>query len=290
MTRAQAILAELVAAAERDGFVAHGIHVGLGDDTAAHLWGADEPRDVQSVAKGVCVLAAGIAADEGLFDLDVPLPHYLPDYAYGAGSERVTVRHLLAMTSGIDLPWTPTIMTDWPDLSREFLSRPSAGRVFDYSTASAYTAMRALAAVVGDVAEWLEPRLFAQLGIADPQWDRCPNGAIAAAGGLHLRLDELARIGRLISDGGVWLGKRLVGEQWVLAMHSDWSEHDAPPSYRRYALAGWGGPGDAWRLHGAGGQLLVFLDGAVVTVLADDHPGADRMTECIVDALAAEAA
>ncbi len=72
---------------------------------------------------------------------------------------------------------------------------------------------------------------------------------------------------------------------WIAAMHSGWFERAADPGYTRYALAGWGGPGEAWRLHGAYGQLLIFLGDAVVTVTADDHDGADRLAERIVDAL-----
>ncbi|WP_449280814.1 serine hydrolase domain-containing protein [Leucobacter sp.] len=285
MTRTQVILDELVRVAEADGFGAHGVQVSIGDESAVHLWSADVRRDIHSVSKGVCVLAAGIASDEGVFDIDAPVGDYLPDFVLGEGVEAVTVRHLLAMTSGIDLPWSPTLMTDWPDLAREFLGRPSRGRVFQYSNASAYTAMRALTAVVGDVPEWLVPRLFEPLGIDAPVWERCPNGWIVAGGGLHLRLEELAQIGQLIRDEGVWRGKSLVPPRWTRAMHSDWSEHEAEPAYRRYALAGWDGPGRAWRLHGAYGQLLIFLDDAVVTVTADDHAGADRMAERIVETL-----
>lgn len=281
MTRADLILDELSRVRDRDGFDAHGIHVRIGEHEAERFWRDDVPRDIHSIAKGVCVLAAGIAVDEGVFDLDAPVAHYLPHLTLGDGVEAVSIRHLLGMVSGIDMPWSPTEMTDWPDLAAEFLGRPSRGRVFQYANVSTYTAMRALAAVVGDVALWLQPRLFEPLGIENPHWDRCPNGWIVAGGGLHLRLGELARIGALIRDDGRWRGRRLVSESGVRAMHSDWSEHDAPPAYRRYALAGWGGPGEAWRLHGAHGQLLVFVGDAVVTVVADDHAGADLMAERI---------
>ena len=182
-------------------------------------------------------------------------------------------------------------MTDWPDLAREFLSRPSRGRVFQYSNASTYTAMRVLHAVVGDVSLWLAGRVFGPLGIAEPEWERCPNGYILAGGGLHLSATEMARIGRLIRDDGMWQSKRLVSAQWVRAMHSDWftrtevEGNEIAPSYRRYALAGWGGPGDAWRLHGAYGQLLIFLGDAVVTITANDHFKADRMSERVVETL-----
>jgi CubicO group peptidase (beta-lactamase class C family) len=287
MSRAQMIVDRLVGIATEDGFDAHSVHVLIDDETAEYHWSDDVRRDVHSVAKGVCVLAVGIAADDGALDIDAPVASYLPDFALGEGVEAVTVRHLLTMTSGIDFPWSETMMTDWPDLAREFLARASRGRVFQYSNASTYTAMRVLDAVVGDVPQWLDRRLFGPLAIEAPAWERCPNGWIVAGGGLHLRTIELARIGRLIRDGGVWQSERLVSSDWVTAMHADWFERgqEYESSYRRYALAGWDGPGAAWRLHGAHGQLLVFLGDAVVTVTANDHFKADRMAERIVTTL-----
>jgi len=291
MSRTQTIVDRLVAIAEEDRFDAHGVHVLIGDETADFYWSEDIRRDVQSVAKGVCVLAAGIAADKGLIDVDAPVATYLPDFELGEGVDDVTIRQLLNMTSGIDLSWSETMMTDWPDLAREFLSRPSRGRVFQYSNASTYTAMRVLEAVVGDLPQWLDRWLFRPLSIDTPEWERCPNGWIVAGGGLHLRMVEMARIGRLIRDDGMWEGKRLVSSQWVQAMHSDWyvrpenPGQEIAPSYRRYALAGWGGPGDGWRLHGAYGQLLIFVGDAVVTITANDHAKADRMAERVVETL-----
>jgi len=287
MNRAQLIVDRLVAIAIEDEFDANSVHVLIGDETAEHYWSDDVRRDVHSIAKGVCVLAVGIAADEGELDVDAPVAAYLQDFALGEGVAGVTLRHLLTMTSGIDLPWSETMMTDWPDLAQEFLSRPSHGRVFQYSNASTYTAMRVLEAVVGDVPRWLDERLFGPLAIDAPEWERCPNGRIIAGGGLHLRTIELARIGKLIRDGGVWQGERLVSSDWVEGMHSDWFERgqEYEPAYQRYALAGWGGPGDAWRLHGAHGQLLVFLGEAVVTMTANDHFKADRMAERIATTL-----
>lgn len=263
-------------------FTAHGLHVLVGDDIAERRWTADVREDIHSVAKGVCVLAAGMAADEGLVSFDDPVSAYLTDFAFGPGADAVTLRHLLTMSSGIDLPWSETMMTDWPDLAREFLRRPSRGRVFQYSNASTYTAMRALAAVVGDVADFLEPRLFAPLGLTDLSWDRCPNGFVVAGAGLHLRTEELARIGRLIRDRGMCQGQRLVSAEWIDGMHTPAVRAGDVPSYDRYGLAGWGGPGTAWRLHGAHGQLVIFLGDAVVTITAHDHLGADAIAEYTV--------
>ncbi len=285
MNSAQLIRDRIVQQVDTSGFRAHGLHVRIGDDVAEHRWAADVREEIHSVAKGLCVLAAGIAADDGAVSIDAPIAASLPGTELGHGVEEVTLRHLLTMTSGIDLPWSESMMTDWPDLAIEFLRRPSRGRVFQYSNASTYTAMRVLAAQVGDAAEYVRSRLLDPLGIDDIAWKRCPNGWILAGEGVELRTEELARIGQLIRDRGQWNGRQLVSATWVDAMHSDWVIAGANPGYDRYAFAGWGGPGSAWRLHGAYGQMLIFSGEAVVTITADDHFGADAMAGFVADAL-----
>ena len=299
VSRAQAILDALVRQADATGFTAHGVHVLVGDDTAEHHWTPDVRREVHSAAKGVCVLATGIAADDGLVDVDVPVARYLPDVVTGSGVDAVTLRHLLTMTSGIDMPWSPTERSDWPDLAAEFLGRPSRGRVFQYANASTYTAMRVLETRVGDVGAFVSERLLAPLGIHGVEWERCPNGYVAAGEGIALRTEELARIGRLIRDRGVVDGQRVVSGRWCDAMHTDWVRREGTdPAYDRHAMAGWGGPGRLWRLHGAYGQMLLFDEGGgegsgggegggtVVTVTADDHAGADAFAASVADELA----
>ena len=276
MTRADALRDEITARIDETGFGAHGLHVRAGDDEATHRWTPDVREEIHSVAKAVAVLAAGLAADEGLVDLDEPVARLVP-----AVSD-VTLRHLLTMSSGVDFAYSETMMTDWPDLAAEFLSRPSRGRVFQYSNASTYTAMHVLSQRTGDVEDFLRPRLFAPLRLDDLSWRRCPNGRVLGGEGLALRTEEMARIGLLIRDRGAWNGRRLVSPETVDAMHSDWiGTGSTGDGYRRYALAGWEGPGGAWRLHGAHGQLVVFADDAVVTISADDHAGADAVAAFI---------
>lgn len=296
MTTATSILDAIVRHVDETGFGAHGLHVrtagdGTADDVAEHRWTPDVREEIHSAAKGVCVLATGIAADDGLVDVDEPIADALPGFEFGDGVEQVTLRHLLTMTSGIDMPWSATELTDWPDLAAEFLRRPSRGRVFQYANVSTYTAMRVLETRVGDVGTFVSRRLFDPLGIDDVEWSRCANGYVAAGEGLALRTEELARLGKLIRDGGVVDGRRIVSGRWCDAMHTDWVEREGTgPGYHRYAMAGWGGPGRLWRLHGAYGQMLLFDDhpggDTVVTITADDHFGADAIAAFVADELA----
>lgn len=268
-----------------EGLAAHGVHILRGTDQASHRWTADIAEDIHSVSKGVCVLAAGIASDQQVFDIDERVGHYLPQFDVPGGSGDVPIRRLLTMTSGVDFPWSESMFADYPDVAREFLSRTSPGERFQYSEASTYTAMRALGAVVGDVMDWLMPRLFEPLEIRDPMWGRCPNGWITAGGGLALRTSDLARIGQLIRDRGTWDGRQIVDSRWIDAMHSDWVVAGENEGYDRYALAGWAGPGAAWRLHGALGQFLIFDGDSVVTITADQYLGDYRMAQIAVEAL-----
>jgi CubicO group peptidase (beta-lactamase class C family) len=292
VSRAQTILDAVVHRVDTTGFAAHGVHVLVGDDAVEHHWTPDVRREVHSVAKGVSVLATGMAADDGRVDVDVPVATYLPGWTFGAGSDRVTLRHLLTMTSGVDMPWSPTELTDWPDLAAEFLGRPARGPVFQYANASTYTAMRVLETRVGDIGTFVSERLFAPLGIEDVTWARCPGGYVAAGEGIALRTEELARIGRLIRDRGTVDGRRVVSGRWCDAMHRDWVRAGTDPGYDRYALGGWSGPGRLWRLHGAHGQMLLFdagtddRAGSVVTVTADDHAGADALAAFVAAELA----
>ena len=249
---AAAVLASFVTAVDAERLGAYGVHVLVGDDEAGHRWRSDDRENLYSVSKGVCALAAGMAIGEGLVSLDTTIPELLPAMRLGSGVEAVTLHHLLSMSSGIDFQWFADEPAPWPDLAQEMLRRPTRGpgTVFQYSDASTYVAMRMLGAVVGDVRDWLMPRLFDPLGIHNPQWHRCPLGWIVGGSGLELRTEELARVGRLLRDRGRWADKSLVDASWVDRMHGTWHETGGEPPFDRYGLAVWAGPGLRWAAMG----------------------------------------
>jgi CubicO group peptidase (beta-lactamase class C family) len=291
MTSAQSVLEYVVRGIEQERLGAYGLHVLIDEDAAEHRWRSDERENIYSASKGVCALAMGMAVGEGIARLDDPVAEYLPEMELGDGVEAVSLRHLLTMTSGIDFEWFGNQPAPWPDLAQEMLRRPSAGRVFHYSDASTYVAMRALGARVGDVRDWLMPRLFDPLEIHNPQWHRCPQGWIVGGSGLELRTEELARIGRVLRDRGAWRGRQLVSAAFVDRMHDDWVSAEGPADFQRYGLAVWDGPGDAWRLDGAYGQYVIVQQAhdAVITITAHEESRDHRMAELAVEALARQA-
>lgn len=283
MTSAEAILDRFVAAVDSEGLGVYGVHIRAGDETASHRWRSDDRENLYSVSKGVCALATGMAIDEGLLTLDLRAEDVFPGIPFGAGVEQVTLGQLLTMTSGIDFRGFGHEPVPWPDLAVEMLSRPSSGRRFQYSNASTYVAMRMLATFVGDVRDWLLPRLFEPLAIDNPQWHRCPLGFIMGGTGLELRTEELARIGQMLRDRGEWNGRALVSPEWVDSMHASWVETGDPPPMDRYGIATWAGPGNAWRLAGRYGQFVVVNGNAVVTITAHEESREDRLSELAVE-------
>jgi CubicO group peptidase (beta-lactamase class C family) len=290
MTAAAQVLERFVRAVDAEALGAYGVHVLIGDDAAEHRWRSDDRENLYSVSKGICALAVGLAIDEGALSLESTVSGILPHLDLGPGVGEVTVRHLITMRSGIDFEWFGDQEVPWPDLAQEMLARPSqgAGTVFQYTDASPYVAMRMLAAIVGDVRDWLVPRLFEPLGIHNPQWQRCPLGYIVGGSGLELRTEELARIGRLLRDRGEWRGRRIVDPAWIDGMHASWLTTGGWDPFERYGLAVWDGPGHAWRLDGRYGQYVVVDEehDAVVTITAHEETRDHRLAQLAYDALA----
>ena len=86
----------------------------------------DIRRDVFSVSKTVTSLAVGMLAGYGALSLDDPVLAHLPELAdtAAAGSERITIRHLLRMTAGNGYRWADADADHPGDPARDFLATP----------------------------------------------------------------------------------------------------------------------------------------------------------------------
>jgi CubicO group peptidase (beta-lactamase class C family) len=90
------------------------------------------------------------------------------------------------------------------------------GVLFNYSNGTPTVTGAILRSAVGmDVAQFAEASLFGPLGITDYSWTKYPDGSIETDGGLALRSRDLAKIGQLFLNRGMWDGTQVVSEQWV---------------------------------------------------------------------------
>ena len=196
------------------------------DDMYGVQRNANTLHDIASITKGVVALLIGIAFDRGwLRDLDAPVVSFFPEYAdlRTPEKDRITLRHLLAMTSGLDWPERAISLDDWanvvrqgwsaPDPYRFVLARPvekTPGTAWNYNSGGVWLLGLILRKVSGQpIEEFAKEALFEPLGIQDEVWGRFPNGDAGTSGGLRLRPRDLAKLGQLVLDSGVWMVDQL---------------------------------------------------------------------------------
>jgi CubicO group peptidase (beta-lactamase class C family) len=209
-----------------------GIDEKWGSSLGAVAYAAEMPHDVRSISKSVVSLLFGIALDRHLVaSIDDPVFEYFPDYAALRTPEkdRIQLRHLLAMTSGLE--WdedrsysdpknSEIMMIRSPDPYRFVLEqavKAEPGKLWNYSGGSTQLLAAVLQRRTGrPLAEFAEEALFEPLGITQFEWVKMPaNGEAAAASGLRLRPRDMAKIGELVLENGVWNGHRIVSEAWI---------------------------------------------------------------------------
>ena len=216
--------------------------------------GARTLHHIESITKSVVAILTGIAIDRRLLaGVDAPALSFFPDAADLRTPEKaaITVRHLLSMTSGIAWNEGATSYNDAANINRRrifterdpdrfVLRQPMAappGTVWNYSGGGVGLLASILQKATHRRLDVFAKRvLFAPLGIADWKWSPLADGDPSASGGLLLRPRDLAKIGQLVLDRGVWRGRRLVSARWIAEMTSPhaprgWRFHGGIYSY-----------------------------------------------------------
>ena len=202
--------------------------------------GAARPTDrhlLMSVSKSLCALVVGRLVGQGLIDPSAVVPTYVPDLAPGAYGT-ATIQQVLDMTASVDYSedyhnpaahvhqqdrvagWRPHQVGDPAD-TYEFLTTllPAGehGRHFQYCSAStdvlAWVVENATGRRYADV---LGSELWSWLGCSEDATITVDRGGFAFAnGGVACTARDLARVGRLMLDGGRVNGKQVVPRDWI---------------------------------------------------------------------------
>jgi CubicO group peptidase (beta-lactamase class C family) len=236
----------------------------------------------QSVTKTVTSVVIGVAVTRGDFpSIDTPVLTFFDTTAVAnidARKRRMTVRHLLTMTAGLDwkenLPYTDpkntaTQLEESSDWAKFTIDRPMAqepGTTFNYNSGAPVLLARIFRRATGvDIEEYAARHLFVPLGIDRWFWKRTPSGLVDTEGGLYLETRDLAKIWYLFLRDGVWDGKQIVSPDWVRTSVTPAIATGSDPKAARYGLAWWlyPNPRDTthwyWAGSGFGGQSPVVL-------------------------------
>ena len=192
-----------------------------------------EIHTLQSITKSISSLLIGIAIDQNKIPgTDALIIDYLTDYDLSRVEEslkRATLSHLLKMKLGmrwyeIGTPDTdPNNNTfaleqseDWVQytLNQPMDTLPDTDWVYN-SGASQLMSVIIQKATGLDLDEYAKKYLFEPLGIIDYHWKRTPKGYPDALGGLYLKAEDLAKIGQLVLNKGLWGNQQLVSSEWI---------------------------------------------------------------------------
>ena len=289
-------------------------------------WDWDTEHNIHSAGKSITSACIGIAIDRGFIDsVDQSIFDYLPEYQYlnTAGKRRITIEHLLTMTSGLEWDeWGTSYSSEENDvialwlecddpvaciLEKPLVSEP--GSKFTYSGGNMTVLGEIIKNATGmDIEAFSGQYLFAPLGIETPEWRWIEGSGVVYAGGdQKLTPREMLKFGVTYLNGGVWDGQQIVPEQWV--EHSatpypgpDSSWHNSflqpiPPGdntwgSRGYSYAWWthefshsGTEFPAFWAFGWGGQrIVVFPDQDVVVVFTGgNYTSADSTAKVLTE-------
>ena len=231
---------------------------------------AESRIHVFSVTKSIVSILFGIALDKGYLDsIDRKVLAFYPEYAVKRGEktiQHVTIRDILTMTAPYKYKSTPYTKyftsPDWVNFSLDVLGGKGQIGAFRYAPLIGPDILTGiLAKATGrSVLDFAGENLFEPLGITVAQnitfhskeeqmafykatdmsvWVADPNGVNAGGWGLTLSPMDMAKIGELIRNGGVYDGTRIVSEKWVRESTSEqsrWAEQDLPYGYLWWVL------------------------------------------------------
>lgn len=222
------------------------------------------PHKLASVTKSVMTTLIGIAVDQGKTELDQPMLSFFPDRTIAnldARKEHVTVRHLVSMRNGFqsgclagDEP-TLNAMRANPDWVQAALDRKvvqESGTAFCYDSPGMHLLSAILQEATGMTAlEFARRNLFEPLGIREVYWQPDPQGYSHGWGDLYLTPRDVAKIGQLWLNGGVWEGKQVVSASWV----TDAVQARSSGGMDQYGYGWWVSEDDYYAM-GRGGQAI----------------------------------
>ena len=179
-------------------------------------------EDVASVQKSVISFLAAIAREQGKLDLNRTVADYLGkgwSKATPKQEEKIAVRHLMAMTSG---------------LNEALEYRHPAGNVWQYNTRAYSKMIPILTNITGMSIKQLTYKwLTAPTGMRESRWEPRPwvqNRYAADTTGFATSARDLARFGLLVLAEGRWGGQAVLKDSRFLRAALQPSQH-LKPSY-----------------------------------------------------------
>ena len=173
-----------------------------------------------SMCKSITGMAIGLLVEEGKLSLDENIYDIFQKNLNTFNKifrPKVTVENLLTMTSGVTFNESGIVSgNDWLTSYLNSSITGNPGENFLYNSLNTYVLSAIVTERTGQsLTEYLEPRLFAPLGITRYFWETCPKGITKGGWGLFLCTEDMAKLGQLYLQKGKWNDQQIIPEFWV---------------------------------------------------------------------------
>ena len=207
-------------------------------------------HDLASATKSITATLVGIAIGghklTGVKQPLVPLFAQRTVANRDAKKNRITLEHLLTMTSGLNCVGSHEVTLaemlrsrDWVQFMLDRPMRDEPGSHYEYCSGGMHLLSAVVAQATGEnTLDFARRELFGPLGIEDVGWPADPHGIPHGWGDLRLQPRDMAKIGYLWLHGGRWEGLQLVPADWMSAatqVHS----HPGLTSGQEYGYGFW---------------------------------------------------
>lgn len=224
----------------------------------------DVPMNLASARKSVLSLLVGIASDRGLIDLDDTLGELGIDESripLTESEKRATVEHLLQSRSGVYLQSGAETVENREGRPRRGQFAPGEHYFYnnwDFNVLGAIFEMKTGLSIGEAIDAWLA----APLGMEDFSrghvlYDRRGTGSDYRTYRIHMSARDLARLGALVAQDGMWHRTRIVSSEWIDRSTTAYSATEGP-FYDGFGYSWWLNSGlgtvmaDGW-----GGQYML---------------------------------
>ena len=244
-------------------------------------------HSLYSCSKSFTSTAVGFAVSEKLLSVNDKVvsffPGSLPDTIkpYLAA---LTVKDLLTMSVGQEPDPTAKLAMSSDNWVKDFLALPikyTPGSKFLYNTMATYMLSAIVQKVTGQKEfDYLKPRLFDPLGIKGMDWEVNTQGVNTGGWGLRLKTEDLAKMGQLYLQKGMWNGKQILPREWIeeattfkidQAPGVAQSKRDSSDWMQGYCYQFWRCRHNAFRADGAFGQYIIIMpeQDAVIAITSE---------------------
>ncbi len=246
------IIDRIRSAAVKNGWCVYSVcEIRNGVSRVVKIVPASNCHNCYSVAKAFVVTAIGILEDRGLLSAEEKVyPLFREKFRPGFDPkwQDVTIDHVLRHMAGFDQCGFLDIdcdnvreypANDYLDMVLNHSLGHEPGTTFVYTDAAYYLLSRIVTVKCGErLDDFLCRELFNPMHFAEFAFSKCPHGYPMGATGLYISTEDMAKLGQLYLQDGIWEDRRILSEEFVQKALGRYELREAYGGYAKGGMYG----------------------------------------------------